>query len=61
MRTYEITYTYDGKEYTVYEQAQKDEKSLPEKTSKFLQRVLNRIESIVNAGAVVTDITEYPK
>lgn len=61
MRMYKITYTYDGEEHTVYEQAQKDEKSLPEKTSNFLQRVLNRIESIVNAGAVVTDITEYPK
>ena len=41
MRMYEITYTYDSKEYTVYEQAQKDEKSLPEKKSKFLLKNFN--------------------
>jgi hypothetical protein len=29
------------------------------KKDQFLQQVLNRIESLVKAGAVITDITSY--
>lgn len=51
MRAYEIEYKINGKRYTVVEQPTKGWES------DFLQKVLNRIESIVNAGAVVTAIT----
>lgn len=49
---YEIEYKVNGKRYTVVEQPLKGWES------QFLQQVLNRIESIVNAGAVVTALNE---
>lgn len=52
MKIYEIKYTYNGKEYEVVEQPTKGWES------QFLQKVINRIESLVNAGAVVTSIVE---
>ena len=58
MRIYEITYKYDGKEHTTIEQPQKDGGIHPEKKSQYLYRVLNRIESLVQAGAVITDVKE---
>lgn len=50
MKAYEIEYKVNGKRYTVVEQPTKGWES------QFLQKVLNRIESLVNAGAVVTGI-----
>ena len=52
MRAYEITYKVNGKQYTTVEQPTKGWEG------QFLQKVLNRIESITNAGAVVTDVCE---
>ena len=53
MKAYEIEYmTADGKFHTAVEQPHKGWES------QFLQQVLNRIESIVNAGAVVTSLNE---
>jgi hypothetical protein len=53
MKRYEIKYKYDGKQFSVIEQPHKGWES------QFLQQVLNRIESLVKAGAVITDITSY--
>lgn len=47
---YEIKYEYEGKEYTTVEQPHKGWEG------DFLQNVLNRIESLTVAGAVVTDL-----
>ena len=55
MKAYEIEYKIDGKCYTCVECPTKGWES------QFLQNVLNRIESIVNAGAVVTRLTEINK
>jgi len=52
MKAYEIEYTYNGKRYTVVEQP------INGWESQFLQQVLNRIESIVDAGAVVTALKQ---
>lgn len=52
MKAYEIEYKINGKRYTVVEQPTKGWES------QFLQKVLNRIESLVNAGAVVTGLAE---
>lgn len=52
MKAYEIEYQVNGKRYTVVEQPMKGWEG------QFLQQVLNRIESIVNAGAVVTALNE---
>ena len=51
----EITYEYDGKEYTTVERPEKGWEE------QFPQQVLNRIESIVNAGAVITGFIQYTK
>ena len=50
MKAYEIEYKINGKRYTVVEQPTKGWES------QFLQKVLNRIESLVMAGAVITDL-----
>lgn len=50
MTAYEISYTYNGKQYTTVEQSTKGWEGM------FLQQVLNRIESLVVAGAVITDL-----
>lgn len=53
MKAYEIEYkTVTGQLYTVVEQPTKGWEG------QFLQQVLNRIESIVRAGAVVTALNE---
>lgn len=52
MMAYEIEYMVNGKRYTVVEQPTKGWEG------QFLQQVLNRIESIVHAGAVVTALKE---
>ena len=52
MRAYEIEYMINGKRHTVVEQPTKGWES------QFLQKVLNRIESLVDAGAVVTALAE---
>lgn len=52
MKAYEIEYKYNGKRYSVVVQPTKGWES------QFLQKVLNHIESLVNAGAVVTDLKE---
>lgn len=52
MKAYKIEYEINGKRYTVVEQPIKGWEP------QFLQQVLNRIESIVSAGAVVTALTE---
>lgn len=52
MKAYEIEYKINGKRYTVVEHPSKGWEG------QFLQQVLNRIESIVNAGAVVTALKE---
>lgn len=53
MKAYEIEYkTENGKRFTVIERPVKGWEG------QFLQQVLNRIESIVNAGAVVTALNE---
>lgn len=49
MKAYEITYKYSGKTYTTVEQATKGWESL------FQQQIINRIESLVAAGAVIID------
>ena len=52
---YEITYEYEGNEHSIVE--------IPTEgfEEQFTQKVLNRIESIVKAGAVITDLTGYNK
>lgn len=52
MKAYEITYRVKGEIYTTVEQPTKGWES------QFLQHVLNVIESLVCAGAVVTDLRE---
>ena len=52
MKYYEIEYKYNGKSYSTVVQPTKGWES------QFLQKVLNHIESIVNAGAVVTALHE---
>lgn len=49
-KAYEIYYKINGKEYSTVETPIKGWES------QFLQNVLNRIESLVMAGAVVTDL-----
>lgn len=56
---YEIQYKYEGKQYSTYEHPQKDQQGQPPKKEQFLKQVLNRIESLVSAGAVITDLIEY--
>lgn len=58
MKRYEIKYKYDGKNFSVIENSNKGSEP-PMKKDQFLQQVLNRIESLVKAGAVITDITSY--
>ena len=55
MKRYEITYKYDGKQHTIIEHPQKGFEG------QFLEQVLNRIESLVNAGAVIVDMVAYRK
>ena len=50
MKWCEITYEYDRKEYTVVERAEKGFED------KFEDKVLNRIESLLNAGAKITKL-----
>lgn len=50
MTAYEITYTYNGKQYSVIEQPTKGWEG------QFLQKVLNCIESLVMSGAVINDL-----
>jgi hypothetical protein len=50
MTTYEITYTYNGKQYSTVEQPTKGWEG------QFLQKVLDRIESLVMSGAVINDL-----
>lgn len=52
MKHYEINYEYEGKQYTTTEQSNHDKKD------EFYKRVLNRIESIVSAGAIITNVIE---
>lgn len=47
---YEITYIYNGKEYTTYEKPKKDWEEI------FLQEVINCIESITRAGASIISV-----
>lgn len=49
---YEITYNYNGKQYSTIEQPTKGWES------QFLKKVLNRIESLTMSGAVITDVKE---
>ena len=55
MKRYEITYKYNGEQHTIIEQPSKGWES------QFLQQVLNRVESLVNAGAIIVDMVEYSK
>ena len=50
---YEIEYTFNGKKYETIERPSKGWES------QFYKKVLNRIESLANAGAKITRITEY--
>lgn len=50
MKVYEIDYIYEGKKHTTVEQSKKGWEE------QFPQQVLNAIESLVNAGAVITDL-----
>lgn len=58
MRYYEIEYKVNGKTFTTVEIPTTND-GKREMKDKFLQKVLNRIESLVMAGAVVTNLTEY--
>jgi hypothetical protein len=49
MRVYEIKYQYEDREYTVFEYS---------RCRNFPQQVLNRIESLVYAGATITGLKE---
>lgn len=53
MKKYEITYKYNEKDYTVTETPTKGFEA------QFAQKVLNRIESLVDAGAIITKIVNY--
>ena len=57
MRYYEIEYKVNGKAFTTVEIPTTND-GKRETKDKFLQKVLNRIESLVMAGAVVTNLTE---
>lgn len=57
MRYYEIEYKVNGQTYTTIERPTMDN-GKREKKDEFLKKVLNRIESLVMAGAVVTNLTE---
>lgn len=50
MKRYEIKYEYEGKQYTTVEQPTKGWEE------QFLQNVLNRIESLTQAGAKIIDL-----
>lgn len=50
MSAYEIFYIYEGKKYSVVERSTKGWES------QFQQNVINRIESLVSSGAVITDL-----
>ena len=52
MKHYEITYIYNGEAHTVDVFPQKGWES------QYHQAVLNRIESLVAAGAIVTNLIE---
>ena len=52
-RYYEIEYRVNGKRYSMIERPTKGWES------QYPQLVLYRIESLVNAGAVIVGITEY--
>lgn len=52
MTAYVIEYKFEGKHHATIEMTQKGHEE------QFPQQVLNRIESIVNAGAVVTALHE---
>lgn len=53
MKRYEIKYEHEGKQYTIFEQPTKGWEE------QFLQKVLNRIESLTCAGAKVIGVVEY--
>lgn len=53
MKRYEITYKYNEKNHTVTEHQTKGFEA------QFAQKVLNRIESLVDAGAIITKIVNY--
>lgn len=50
---YEIKYEYEGKQYTTIEQSEKGWEG------QFLQKVLNRIESLTEAGAKIIGVVGY--
>lgn len=52
-KRYEITYEYNG------EKASTVETPTPGFEANFAQNVLNVIEQLVRAGAVITDLTGY--
>lgn len=58
MKYYVIDYKVNGKPYRTIEQVSRKDGKV-EKKSEFFKRVLDRIESLVMAGAVVTNLTEY--
>lgn len=49
----QIEYTVNGKQYTVVEYPKKGWES------QFLQQVLNRLESLIDSGAVVTELIRF--
>lgn len=53
MKAYEIKYKYEGKEHSTIEQPHKGWEG------QFFKQVLDRIESLVSAGAIITGIIEY--
>lgn len=55
MKFYEITYAYEGKQYSTIEQPIKGWED------DFSQQVLNCIESITRAGGVVINVVGYSK
>ena len=57
MRYYEIEYKVDGMKHSSIVMPFTDG-GKREKKDEYLQKVLNRIESLVMAGAVVTNLTE---
>ena len=58
MRCYEITYKFDGETYNVYEFSKSSFDGRVFRKDEFYKNVLNRIESLVSAGAVILDVIE---
>lgn len=53
MKRYEIKYEFEGKQYTTFEQPTKG------REEQFSQQVLNRIESLTQAGAKIIEVVGY--